>query len=73
MPLFMEEFVCSGCAQTGHATWEGEAGTQRRLVELSDGFHKAPGGNPANDSRITCVACGTLQPEQMDPAVTAHA
>ena len=46
MPLFMEEFVCSGCAQTGHATWEGEAGTQRRLVELSDGFHKAPGGQP---------------------------
>jgi hypothetical protein len=72
MPQFIEEFVCAGCAHTGHATWQGEAGTARVLIELSDGFAQAPGGDPANDSRITCRNCGAIQPEQMDPAVTAH-
>jgi hypothetical protein len=70
MPLFMEEFACAQCAHTGHATWQGDGG-KRALVELSEGFERHPGGDPASDSRITCRNCGATQPEQMDRAVTA--
>ncbi len=64
---FMEEFVCADCGVTGHAMWLGEAGSMRELVELSDGFAQAPGGDPSVDSRITCLNCGAKQPEQLRP------
>lgn len=66
---FMEEFGCPGCGVTGHAVWLGEAGSMRRLVELSDGFVQASGGDPSVDSKITCVNCGAKQPEQQAPVV----
>jgi hypothetical protein len=64
---FMEEFGCPGCGTTGHAVWREEAETMRKLVELSDGFVQAPGGDPSVNSEITCVKCGAKQPEQQRP------
>jgi hypothetical protein len=72
MPQFMEEFVCAECAQTGHAVWQGEAGTSRVMVEMSEGFEQAPGADPSTDSRITCRNCGAAQPEQMDRSAPSH-
>lgn len=67
----MEEFGCPGCRNTGHAVWLGEAESMCKLVELSDGFVQAPGGNPSVDSKITCVKCGTKQPEQQRPVMSS--
>jgi hypothetical protein len=68
---FIEEFSCD-CGCTGHAMWLGEAGSMRKLITLSQNFKQAPGGDPSNDSRISCVRCGIEQPEQRNPALTLH-
>jgi hypothetical protein len=61
---FIEEFVCNGCERTGHATWEGEAGFERKLVDISPEFEIRP-GDTGPSLVIVCGHCGTTQPEQV--------
>ena len=55
------------CGATGHAIWTGEAGSARTLTELSDGFSRMPQQTPSIHSQISCLRCGTTQPEQVAP------
>jgi hypothetical protein len=72
MAQFIEEFVCNTCLQTGHATWEGEAQTQRMIVEMSDGFDFRPNEEKPGALIIVCGQCGATQPEQLSPANSPH-
>ena len=61
---FIEEFVCSGCERTGHATWGGEARFERKLVDMSGGFELRR-DDPSPSLVIVCRHCGTAWPEQV--------
>jgi hypothetical protein len=69
---FIEEFVCPGCARTGHATWQGEAGAPRKLAEMSDGFALRPDDSNPIMQVVVCGHCGKSQPEQLSPENTSH-
>ena len=70
--VYIEEFNCAGCARTGHATWDGEAGTKRRLIEISDGFDICPDADDQHNLVIVCAHCSAVQPKQVSPALTPH-
>ena len=72
MKQFIEEFSCSGCARTGHATWQGEAQKPRRLSEMGGGFSLRPDDDNPIVQSIVCDYCGTRQPAQMSPENTRH-
>jgi Fe-S-cluster-containing dehydrogenase component len=64
---FMEEIACPSCARTGHATWDGEAGTRRTLVDIGDGFDQREDSANPGFQMIACTHCGTTQPLQASP------
>lgn len=69
---FIEEFACAGCARTGHATWQGEAGVRRKLTDMSDGFTLRPDDDDPIRQVIVCGHCGLAQPEQLSPETNPH-
>jgi hypothetical protein len=62
---FIEELACSGCTQTGHATWLKNAKNRRELVGLSDGFGYRPYEGRIGVMVVTCGICGLVQPDQL--------
>jgi hypothetical protein len=57
---YQSELECPNCKRVCLATWEenenqvyARAGFRRKLVLLSEGFHKAPGSNT-----VICDPCG---------------
>ena len=56
------------CGATGCVTWEENSGAnprgpQRRLVNISDGFHAETGRTRSGDPLIVCNGCDRIQPD----------
>ena len=69
---FMEEITCPSCARTGHATWKGEAGTNRTLQDIGGGFDRREDDANPGFQIIVCSHCGATQPLQASPETTPH-
>ena len=69
---FMEEITCPSCARTGHATWQGEAGSKRTLIDIGGDFEQREDEANPGFQMIVCTDCGTTQPLQASPALTPH-
>ena len=65
--LFLNTIKCPHCGQAGAIFWEENAlghrhcGPQRRLVNLSAGFHAENGRTQSGDPLIICSHCDTIQ------------
>lgn len=64
---FTNILTCPHCGHRGGITWEEnavghrEAGSQRRLIDLSRGFHAETGRTQSGDPIIVCTRCDTIQ------------
>lgn len=58
---------CPQCGQIGGITWEEnaighrEGGAERRLIDVSPGFHSEAGRTQSGDPVIVCTNCDTIQ------------
>jgi hypothetical protein len=63
---FTRDLACMHCGQRGKITWEEndaghrQDGSQRRLVDLSPGFHSETGRIRAGDQMIICSHCDDI-------------
>ena len=56
------------CGASGSVTWEENSGAnprgpQRRLVNISTGFHAETGRTRSGDPMIICNGCDQIQPD----------
>jgi hypothetical protein len=64
---FPNSLKCPECGQTGKIVWEENAlghqdsGPQRRLIDVTPGFHAEPGRTASGDPLIICTKCDTIQ------------
>ena len=64
---FTNTLSCPHCGQTGGVTWEEnavghrETGPERRLIDVSPGFHAEAGRIQSGDPLIVCANCDTIQ------------
>ena len=69
---FIEEIACPSCGRTGHATWQGEAGTNRKLMDIGGDFDEREDTANPGFQIIVCSHCGTTQPLQTSPETSPH-
>lgn len=66
---FPTALKCPQCGQTGELIWEEnaighrEAGPQRRLIDVTPGFHAEAARTASGDPLIVCTKCDTIQPD----------
>jgi hypothetical protein len=64
---FNVAITCPNCGQTGHVIWEeaGEQnrplGSQRQMIQISDGFHQETGRTRSGHRLIVCNICDQIQ------------
>jgi hypothetical protein len=64
---FPNALTCPSCGQTGEIIWEENAigyrqfGPERRLIDVTPGFHAEPGRTSSGDPLIICTNCDTIQ------------
>ena len=64
---FTLDITCSNCGQTGTVTWNESVamdrphGPDRRLADLSEGFHTETGRTQSGDALIVCDSCDEIQ------------
>lgn len=65
---FSLDLECSYCGKVGKITWEENdvshrrAGKQRRLIDVTPGFHAEAGRTRSGVSLIVCDTCDMIQP-----------
>lgn len=64
---FPNSLKCPSCGQTGKIIWEEnavghrQAGPERRLIDVTPGFHPESGRTESGDPLIICTNCDTIQ------------
>lgn len=64
---FPNTLKCPECGQAGQIIWEEntvghrEAGSERRLIDVSPGFHAELGRTQSGDPVIVCSQCDAIQ------------
>lgn len=66
---FSLDLNCPHCGQIGKIAWEEndashrEAGSQRRLLDVSPGFHTEAGRTQSGDPLVVCDVCDAILPD----------
>jgi hypothetical protein len=66
---FQIAITCSNCGQPGTVTWQESVanqrprGPERRLIDITPGFHAETGRTQSGDAVIVCDACDQIQPD----------
>jgi len=66
-PLITVKLRCPHCGQLGHVVWQAAnasyraSGIERRLVQVSSGFHPELGRDRSGEPLIICTQCDQIQ------------